>query len=63
MNCFRMVEAYVIHRNDPGGPAAHIAALAPWDHVLKDTLYATQEILGDAVAVSHTTPDLEQMSN
>ena len=43
MNCFRMVDAYVIHRNDPGGPAFHIAALAPWDHVFKDTLYATQE--------------------
>lgn len=51
MNCYRMVMAYVIHRDAPGGPAAYIGALAPWDHVFKDTLYATQEMLGDAVAV------------
>lgn len=51
MNCFRMIDAYVIHRDAPGGPVAHIGALAPWDHVFKDTIYATQEMLGDAVAV------------
>lgn len=51
MNCYRMVMAYVIRRNAPGGPVAYIGALAPWDHVFKDTLYCTQEILGDAVAV------------
>ncbi|KAI0700190.1 hypothetical protein BC835DRAFT_1412211 [Cytidiella melzeri] len=54
MNCYRMIEAYVIHRNDPGGPVAHIGALAPWDHVFKDTIYATQEMLGDAVAIYRT---------
>ena len=51
MNCYRMIMAYVIKRDEPGGPAAYIGALAPWDHVFKDTLYATQEMLGDAVAV------------
>lgn len=54
MNCYRMVMAYVIKRDEPGGPAAYIGALAPWDHVFKDTLYATQEIFGDAVAVGAT---------
>ncbi|KAJ3551279.1 hypothetical protein NM688_g4795 [Phlebia brevispora] len=54
MNCFRMVEAYVIHRDDPGGPVAWISALAPWHHVFKDTLYATQEMLGDAAAIYRT---------
>ena len=52
MNCYRMVEGYVIHRNDPGGPVAWYAALAPWHHVFKDTIYATQEMIGDAAAVS-----------
>ena len=47
-----MVMGYVIHRNDHGGPVAWISALAPWHHVFKDTLYATQEMLGDAAAVS-----------
>ncbi len=51
MNCFRMIEGYVVHVNDPGGAVAYIGNLAPWDHVFKDTLYATQEIFGDAVAV------------
>ncbi|KIP06300.1 hypothetical protein PHLGIDRAFT_91050 [Phlebiopsis gigantea 11061_1 CR5-6] len=54
MNCYRMIEAYVIRRDEPGGPAAYIGRLAPWDHVFKDTLYATQEILGDAVAIYRT---------
>ncbi|KAF7794053.1 hypothetical protein EIP86_005181 [Pleurotus ostreatoroseus] len=54
MNCYRMVEAYVIHRNDVGGPVAWISKLAPWDHVFKDTLYATQEMLGDAAAIYRT---------
>lgn len=51
MNCFRMVEGYVDNANAPGGAAAYIANLAPWHHVFKDTLYATQEIFGDFVAV------------
>ncbi len=46
-----MIQGYVIHANIPGGPVAWISALSPWHHVMKDTLYATQEILGDAVAV------------
>lgn len=52
MNCFRMIRGFVDHVNDPGGAVGYIGALAPWDHVFKDTLYATQEILGDGVAVS-----------
>ena len=51
MNCFRMINGYVVHAADAGGPVGYISALAPWHHVFKDTLYATQEILGDAVAV------------
>lgn len=54
MNCYRMIEGYVIHRADPGGPAAYLSALAPWHHVFKDTIYATQEMFGDAVAIYRT---------
>ncbi|KAI0688390.1 hypothetical protein BC835DRAFT_1372894 [Cytidiella melzeri] len=54
MNCYRMIQGYVVHRSDPGGPAAWIGALAPWHHVFKDTIYATQEMLGDAVAIYRT---------
>lgn len=46
-----MLQGYVIHGSDPGGPVAWLGALPPWHHVIKDTLYANQEIMGDAVAV------------
>lgn len=49
-----MLQGYVVHANDPGGPAAYFGVLSSWDHILKDTLYATQEILGDAVAIYRT---------
>lgn len=53
-NCFRLVQGYVLHGDDPGGPAAWFSILSSWDHVTKDTLYATQEILGDAMAIYRT---------
>lgn len=52
MNCFRMVRGYVDEVNSPGGAAAFLSNLAPWDHIFKDTIYATTEMLGDGVAVS-----------
>ncbi|KAK7695608.1 hypothetical protein QCA50_000244 [Cerrena zonata] len=51
MNCFRMIRGFVDHATSPGGAVGYLGALAPWDHVFKDTLYATQEILGDGVAI------------
>lgn len=52
MNAYRMVEGYVDYALAPGGAVAYIGNLVPWHHILKDTLYATQEILGSAAAVS-----------
>ncbi|KAG6826070.1 hypothetical protein H0H92_001231 [Tricholoma furcatifolium] len=51
MNCIRMLAGYVDHALTPGGPVAYIGDLALWDHILKDTLYATQENLGSAAAI------------
>ncbi|KAJ3842651.1 hypothetical protein F5878DRAFT_374850 [Lentinula raphanica] len=51
MNAFRLVEGYVDHALSPGGAAAYIGNLRPWHHILKDTLYATQENLGSAAAI------------
>ncbi|KAF5379631.1 hypothetical protein D9757_009201 [Collybiopsis confluens] len=51
MNGARMVEGYVDHGLTPGGPVAYIGNLRPWDHIMKDTLYATQENLGSAAAI------------
>ncbi|KAJ7272946.1 hypothetical protein C8J57DRAFT_1316076 [Mycena rebaudengoi] len=51
MNCYRLIRGYVIFRLDPGGPVGYLGILSTWDHIFKDTLYATQSILGDAVGV------------
>ncbi|KAF7309068.1 hypothetical protein MKEN_01108400 [Mycena kentingensis (nom. inval.)] len=51
MNCFRLVRGFIDLRDEPGGPLAYLGVLKFWDHIFKDTLYATQSILGDAVAV------------
>ena len=51
MNAYRLQSGYVDHAFTAGGPAAYIGNLRPWDHILKDTLYATQENLGSAAAV------------
>lgn len=60
MNCYRMVRGYTDLVNAPGGAAAYLSELAPWDHVFKDTLYATQEMFGDAVAVSQAQRPFDQ---
>ncbi|KAJ4466754.1 hypothetical protein J3R30DRAFT_3583420 [Lentinula aciculospora] len=51
MNAYRMVEGYVDHALAPGGAVGYIGNLRPWHHILKDTLYATQENLGSAAAI------------
>jgi len=54
MNCYRMIQGYVVHVDEPGGAVAYLGDLRPWDHIFKDTLYATQEIFGDGVAIYRT---------
>ncbi|KAH8106730.1 hypothetical protein BXZ70DRAFT_914849 [Cristinia sonorae] len=51
MNCYRLVRGYVDFATVEGGAARYLSELAPWDHVFKDTIYATTEILGDAVSI------------
>ncbi|KAJ8507009.1 hypothetical protein ONZ45_g10574 [Pleurotus djamor] len=51
MNGYRLVQGFSVHVNAKGGGAAYIGNLQLWDHILKDTLYATQEILGNAAAI------------
>lgn len=59
MNGFRLVRGYADFRDADGGPVAYIGDLRRWDHILKDTIYATQENLGSAAAVhKHLVHDL-----
>jgi len=52
LNIYRLIQGFVINADNAaiGGTVGWISALSPWDHVLKDALYATQEIFGDVVA-------------
>ncbi len=52
MNGYRLLQGFAVHVGDQGGAVGYIGNLRRWDHVLKDTLYATQEILGNAAGVS-----------
>ncbi|KAI3608114.1 hypothetical protein WG66_006586 [Moniliophthora roreri] len=54
MNMFRLLLAFSDHCGKPHGPELYLGKLNNWDHVLKDALYATQEIFGSAVAIYRT---------
>ncbi|KAJ7167686.1 hypothetical protein C8R46DRAFT_1269928 [Mycena filopes] len=51
INCMRMMRGYVDHGAQPGGPVGYLGILSRWDHVLKNTLYVTQSVVADSVAV------------
>ncbi|KAJ7439066.1 hypothetical protein B0H11DRAFT_2103248 [Mycena galericulata] len=51
INVFRLIRGYVDFALAPGGPAGYIGTLNRWDHMMKDTLYATQSMVGDAAAI------------
>lgn len=56
INCYRMVQGYVVHAYDEGGAAGYIGNLRQWHHILKDTIFVSQTLFGDAVAVSASNP-------
>jgi len=51
VDIFRLIRGYVDFRLAPGGPVGYIGTLNRWDHMMKDTLYATQSMVGDAAAI------------
>ncbi|KAF7351554.1 hypothetical protein MSAN_01587900 [Mycena sanguinolenta] len=51
MNGFRVIVGYVDYGSAPGGPVSFLGVLSTWHHIFKDSLYAFQSILGDAMAV------------
>ncbi|KAJ7034858.1 hypothetical protein C8F04DRAFT_1100320 [Mycena alexandri] len=51
INIFRLIRGYVDFRLAPGGPIGYLGQLNRWDHVMKDTLYGTQIMVGDAAAI------------
>ncbi|KAL4255970.1 hypothetical protein AB1N83_011465 [Pleurotus pulmonarius] len=51
MNGFRLLQGFALHAGDVGGPLTYLGNMRMWDHIMKDTLYATQEILGNAAGI------------
>ncbi|KAJ7477452.1 hypothetical protein FB451DRAFT_1454190, partial [Mycena latifolia] len=51
MNGYRLLRGFTDFQSAPGGPVGYLGVLSTWHHIFKDTLYATQSILGDAMAV------------
>ncbi|KAF4566033.1 hypothetical protein EYR40_002146 [Pleurotus pulmonarius] len=51
MNGFRLLQGFALHSGDVGGPLTYLGNMRMWDHIMKDTLYATQEILGNAAGI------------
>ena len=51
MGCWRVINAYVYHSGDQGGPVTEIDRVDTWDHITADMLIVTQELLGDLAAV------------
>uniref|UniRef100_A0A8H8CLI3 Uncharacterized protein n=1 Tax=Psilocybe cubensis TaxID=181762 RepID=A0A8H8CLI3_PSICU len=52
INGFRLVRGYADMSDAEGGPVAYYGDLRRWDHILKDTIFVTQENLGSAAAVN-----------
>ncbi|EEB88181.1 hypothetical protein MPER_14121, partial [Moniliophthora perniciosa FA553] len=50
MNTYRLLLAFSDHCGLSQGPESYLGKLNNWDHILKNALYATQEIFGSAAA-------------
>ncbi|KAF8985514.1 hypothetical protein BDQ17DRAFT_1215806, partial [Cyathus striatus] len=50
INCYRLLQGYADNHIAPSGPAVYLSNLKAWHYILKDVLFATQQILGSAAA-------------
>lgn len=55
INLWRLIQAYVSHRLDDSdgipGPVIYLGNLRNRSHIAKDTIYATQSLIGDALSI------------
>ncbi|KAF8992009.1 hypothetical protein BDQ17DRAFT_1432717 [Cyathus striatus] len=54
INCYRLLQGYADNHIAPSGPAVYLSNLKAWHYILKDVLFATQQILGSAAATYRT---------
>lgn len=55
MNFTRIIEAFVIHKDDQGGPAAYFNNLSNFTNLFGSALYLVQTIIGDAFLLCRST--------
>ncbi|TFY69678.1 hypothetical protein EVJ58_g273 [Rhodofomes roseus] len=51
VNYTRIIKAFIIYRNEPGGPAAFFNELSEFTQIFGSTLYIAQTLIGDSVVV------------
>ncbi|KIJ34296.1 hypothetical protein M422DRAFT_70236 [Sphaerobolus stellatus SS14] len=51
VNFTRIIKAFIIFRNEPGGPAAFFNRLSEFTQMFGSTLYVAQTLLGDAIVL------------
>ena len=53
INYTRIIKAFIIFRNEPGGPAAFFNQLSEFTQIFGSTIYIAQTLIGDSVVVRH----------
>lgn len=51
INYTRIIKAFIIYRNAPGGPAAFFNQLSEFTQIFGSTVYVAQTLIGDSVVV------------
>ena len=52
MNYTRIIKAFIIFANEPGGPGAFFNQLSEFTQIFGSTIYVAQTLVGDSVVVS-----------
>jgi len=51
VNFTRIIQAFIIHRNEPGGPGAYFNQLSSFTQLFGSTIYVAQTLVGDGVVL------------
>lgn len=55
MNFTRIIEAFIYHPNDEGGPAAYFNKLSNFTNLFGSAIYLLQTLIGDAFLLTRST--------
>lgn len=65
INYTRIIKAFIIYRNAPGGPAAFFNQLSEFTQIFGSTVYVAQTLIGDSVVVrlNYSTPHKDRLTD